>query len=232
LVGTWDTNDIPQFWKVQEGGTMQVEQIPTIETLATFDTGNLEGAMEIKIAWEILKPNGRSIHHIKLLSVITSGDDYSSGPDCAPDNLGGMANESGQMVVLDNYAEILIDNNGDGPDMEVEPKKRTTFYKKPPFEAIPLLIDNVIFANGKTFAPSLNEEIYFELETNRTSEFTVEIFDVNGKFIDYAEKSDDLEWSWDGKNDNGSFVPFGIYILRFIADSGEVSHREAVVVIK
>ena len=232
LVGTWDTNDIPQFWKVQEGGTMQIEQIPTIETLATFDTGNLAGAMEIKIAWGILEPNGRSIHHIKLLSVITSGDDYSSGPDCAPDNLGGMANESGQMVVLDNYAEILIDNNGDGPDMEVEPQKRTTFYKKPPFEAIPLLIYNVIFENGKTFAPSIEEEINFELVSNRGSEFSVEIFDVNGKFIDYAEKSDDLEWFWDGKNDNESFVPFGIYILRFIADSGEVSHKEAVVVIK
>ena len=232
FVGTWDTSDIPQFWKVQEGGTMQVEQISTIETLATFDTGNLEGAMEIKIAWEILEPNGRSIHHIKLLSVITSGDDYSSGPDCAPDNLGGMANESGQMVVLDNYAEILIDNNGDGPDMEVEPQKRTTFYKKPPFEAIPLLIYNVIFENGKTFAPSIEEEINFELVSNRGSEFTVEIFDINGKFIDYAKKSDDLEWSWEGKNDNGNLVPFGIYILRFIADSGEVSHREAVVVIK
>jgi len=232
LVGTWDTNDIPQFWKVQEGGTMQIEQIPTIETSATFNTGNLEGAMEIKIAWKFLKTNGRSIQHIKLLSVITSGDDYSSGPDCAPDNLGGMTNESGQIVVLDNYAEILIDNNGDGPDMEVEPQKRTTFYKKPPFEAIPLLIYNVIFENGKTFAPSIEEEINFELISNRASEFSVEIFDVNGTFIDYAKKSDDLEWFWDGKNDNGILVPFGIYILRFIADSGEVSHREAVVVIK
>ena len=232
LVGTWDTNDIPQFWKVQEGGTMQVEQIPTIETLATFDTGNLEGAMEIKIAWEILEPNGRSIQHIKLLSVITSGDDYSSGPDCAPDNLGGMANESGQMVVLDNYAEILIDNNGDGPDMEVEPQKRTTFYKKPPFEAIPLLIYNVIFGNGKTFAPSIEEEINFELVSNRVSEFTVEIFDINGKFINDAENTEPLSWKWNGKNEKGNFVPFGIYILRFIADSGEVSHKEAVVVIK
>ena len=232
LVGTWDTNDIPQFWEVQEGGTMQVEQIFTIETSATFDTGNLEGAMEIKIAWGILKSNG-SIQHIKLLSVITSGDDYSSGPDCAPDNLGGMANKSGQMVVLDNYAEILIDADEDGnPDMNIEPQMRTTFYKKPPFEAIPLLINNVIFEKGKTFAPSIEEKINFELVSNRASEFSVEIFDVNGKFIDYAEKSDDLQWSWDGKNDNGSLVPFGIYILRFIADSGEVSHKEAVVVIK
>jgi hypothetical protein len=238
FVGTWDTNDLPELWKVQKGGTMQVEQISTIETSATFNTGNLEGAMEIKIAWEIFFFDGehslQNFPRIKLLSVITKGGlEMSSGPDSAPDNLGGMTNDSGQMIVLDNYAEILIDGDGDGlPDMDIEPKKQRTFYKEPPFEAIPLLINNVIFENGKTFAPSIEEEINFELVSNRASEFSVEIFDVNGTFIDYAEKYDDLQWSWDGKNDNGSFVPFGIYILRFIADSGEVSHKEAVVVIK
>ena len=170
---------------------------------------------------------------IKLLAVITGNDLYNSGPDCAPDNLGGMTEYSSQMVVLDNYAEILFDVEGDGrPDMNVKPQERTTYYKKPPFEAIPLLIQNVIFSNGKTFAPILNEEILFELETNRNSEFTVEIFDVNGKFINYAENTEPLHWKWDGKNKNDNFVPFGIYILRFVADSGEVSQKEAVVVIK
>jgi len=237
LVGTWDTNAIPQFWKVQEGGSMEVEQISTTETSSTFDTGNLAGSMEIKISWETLffdvKHSLQNFPSIKLLSVITGGDNHTSGPDCAPDNLGGMTNDSGQMVVLDNYAEILIDADGDGkPDMNVEPQKQTKFFRDPTLPPTPLLIQDVIFSNGKTFAPSIEEEINFELVSNRASEFSVEIFDVNGKFIDYAKKSDDLEWSWDGKNDNGSFVPFGIYILRFIADSGEVSHKEAVVVIK
>ena len=54
FVGTWDTNDSPDFWKVQEGGSMQTELIPSVETSATFDTGNLTGAMEIKIAWDTL----------------------------------------------------------------------------------------------------------------------------------------------------------------------------------
>ena len=235
LVGTWDTNDIPQFWKVQEGGTMQVEQIPTIETSATFDTGNLAGAMELKISWETLFDEEDSLQNfpsIKLLSVITSGDDYTSGPDCAPDNLGGMTNDSSQMVVLDNYAEILIDADEDGnPDMNIEPQIQTTFFSDPTLPPTPLLIQDVIFTNGKTFAPTLNEGIHFELATNRTSEFTVEIFDLNGKFINYAENTEPLSWQWDGKNENGNFVPFGIYILRFIAESGEVSHKEAVVVI-
>ena len=115
--------------------------------------------------------------------------------------------------------------------MNVEPQKKTTFFSDPTLPPTPLLIQNVIFENGKTFAPLLNEGIYFELETNRSSEFTVEIFDLNGKFINYAENIEPVRWQWNGKNENGIFVPFGIYILRFIADSGEVSHKETVVVI-
>ena len=103
--------------------------------------------MEFKIPWNILKSNGNSIHTIKLLSVITSGDDYSSSPDSAPDNLGGMSNTS-QMVVLDNYIEILVDSDLDGnPDIGDSPQARTSFYKKPPFEPIPLSINNAAESN-------------------------------------------------------------------------------------
>ena len=234
FIGTWDTNDTPQFWKVQEGGSLQVDHIQSIETYSTFDTGSLGRSMEIKIPWSTLSANNISINRIKLLSVITSGDDYTSSPDCAPDNLGGMTNNSSQMVILDNYAEVIIDADEDGsPDMDVSPQSRTSFYKKPPFDSVPLLIQDVSFENGKTFAPSLNEQIVFELETNRGTEFSVKIFNLEGKFINYAsEEIAPLTWRWDGRNKGGSLVPFGIYILYFIADSGELSHKEAVVVIK
>ncbi len=239
FVGTWDTNDTPHFWKVKEGGSVEVQQIETSDTLSTrtaasFDTGNLSGAMEIKIPWETLNTSNSSMQSVKLLSVITSPNDYTSGPDSAPDNLGGMSNELGQMVVLDNYVEVLVDEDGDGPDIGVNPQERTSFYKQPPFESIPLLIQNVSFEGGKTFAPTKDENIVFELVTNRNVEFSVQIYDLNGKYIDTAHQinPDLLIWSWDGKNNNGKMVPFGIYILYFIASSGEVSHKEAVVVIK
>ena len=239
FVGTWDTNDTPQFWKVKEGGSLEVQQIATSDTLSTttvasFDTGNLSGSMEIRIPWETLNINNSSLESIKLLSVITTRSNFTSGPDSAPDNLGGMANESGQMVVLDNYAEILIDQDGDGPDMGVNPRERTSFYERPPVKPIPLLIENVTFQNGKTFAPTQDENIIFELLTNRNIEFNVQIFDLNGKYINTADQieSESLIWSWDGLKSNGGMVPFGIYILYFIASSGEVSHKEAVVVIK
>ena len=237
FVGTWDLHDKPEFRKIQEGGSMKVEPVDyTVETSATFDTDNLDGAMEIKILWKTLfYSENRQLQDypkIKLVTVITGSSDFSSGPDCAPDNLGGMTNDSGQMVVIDNYAEIYIDADADGnPDMNVEPQKQTKFLSNPTLPPTPILIQDVIFTNGKTFAPTLNEEIYFELATNRTSEFTVEIFDLNGKFINYAENTEPLSWKWNGKNENENFVPFGIYILRFIADSGEVSNKKAVVVI-
>jgi len=233
FAGTWDTNDTPQFWQVQYGGSLGLVQIQSIESYSTFDTGSLDRAMELKIPWDILKSNGNSINTIKLLSVITSGDDYSSSPDVAPDNLGGMSNTS-QMVVLDNYIEILVDSESDGnPDIGVSPQLRTSFYKKPPFEPIALSINNVIFENGKVFAPLRNQKVQFTLEANRATQFSVKFFDLNGRYINKAEQSSDiLTWSWNGEDETGNVVPFGIYILRFLSDSGELSHKEAVVVIK
>ena len=238
FVATWDTNDNPQFWKVEEGGNNRVEQIFSIESFATFDTDNLDGSMEIKIPFDILFFDSEhsilNFKSIKLLSVITGGDDYSSGPDCAPDNLGGMTDASGQMVILDNYAEITIDNDGDGNiDIGVSPREQTKFLEEPPISPQALIVENVIFENGKTFSPILDEIIQFELNTNRVSDFNVKVFDLNGEFISIGQKSNELlTWTWDGRSSNGDLVPFGIYILCFIADTGEISHNEAVVVIK
>ena len=97
---------------------MQADLLTSVETVSTYDTGNLLGSMEMRIPWDVLYFDDlhsiQEYPRIKMVAVITSGDDQSSGPDCAPDNLGGMANSSGQMVILDNYVEILIDANNDG----------------------------------------------------------------------------------------------------------------------
>ncbi len=238
FMGTWDTNDSPQFWKVQNGGTMQADLLTNIETVSTYDTGNLSGSMEMKIPWDVLYFDDSHLMQqyptIKMVAVVTSGDELSSGPDCAPDNLGGMTNSSGQMVVLDNYVEILIDSNNDGlPDTNIEPQKSTNFYKKPPFNTVPLKVENVKFRSGKVFSPLVDQYVFFSLQTNRVSEFYVEIFNLDGQYINNAElDNSDLSWKWDGRDLKGDLVNFGVYILRFIAASGEVSHKETVVVIK
>ena len=242
FVGTWDTNDTPQFWKVEEGGTSRIEQIfeiDGIETSATFDTNNLDGAMEIKIPFSVLSNDANGLlnfNKIKLLAAITGDADYNSGPDCAPDNLGGMAYDDNQIVTLDNYVEITIDDDGDSSaDIGISPRNQSEYLIMPPIKPEALTVQNVIFENGKTFSPILDGAIEFELELdkNRVSDFSVKIFDLNGNFINLADNLDGfLNWSWDGKDQIGNLVPFGIYILCFIADSGEIRHNEAVVVIK
>ena len=234
FIATWDTNNSPQFWKVQEGGSIQVDLIPNVETYSTYNAGNLNASMEIKIPWEVLYFRTEILMQnnpkIKLVSVITSGDDQGSGPDVAPDNLGGMVNAP---IVIDNYAEILIDSDYDNyPDMEVSPQSRTSFFKKPPFEPITLKVNEVIFTGGRKIFSPKDDVIEFELISNRLSEFHVEIFDLDGKFIDYATQNNNLYWQWDGKMQNGEYAPFGIYILHFVAESGELSHKESLVFIK
>ena len=96
-----------------------------------------------------------------------------------------MINDGGQMVVLDNYVEIIIDNNRDGfPDIGVSPQSRRSFpIKEPPFETMPLEVDMVEFITNKTFSPILDELVSFTLKTNRISNFIVQIFDLNGNYI-------------------------------------------------
>jgi len=236
FLATWDTNSNPKFFKMREGFSVTADEV-TIRDSATFNTGNLSGGMEGAIPWELLYYD--SLHtiqaypRIKMLAVITTGADNLGGPDVMPNNLSGMPSDGKSMAVLDNYAEICVDSTGDGePDMGISPKERVTFYKIPPFEEIPLDVINVEFPDGKVFAPCKSEEITFVLETNRVSLFNTEIYDIEGKFVSNATLINGQNWKWDGKDKNGNLVPFGIYIIRFVADSKEVSHNEAISVIK
>ncbi|MCD6102174.1 MAG: hypothetical protein J7J77_03890 [Candidatus Cloacimonetes bacterium] len=236
FLATWDTNSNPKFFKMREGSSITADEV-TIRDSATFNTGNLNGGMEGAIPWETLYYD--SLHttqnypKIKMLAVITTGADNLSGPDVAPDNLGGMPSNGNSMAVLDNYAEITIDGDGDGlPDIDISPKDSLSFFKTPPFKAISLNVNKVIFPNGKVFAPNKGEIIKCKLVTNRITTFNVEIYSVTGEHICNAVLFGEQEWQWDGRDGSNKLVPFGIYILRFVSDSGEISHNEAVVVIK
>jgi len=249
FLATWDTNNNPQFWKVREGSSLQADEV-SVEDFATFDTGNLDRAMEVAIPWEVLYYSSeRSMLNypsIKFLAVITSGDDNKSGPDSVPDNLGGMSENADEMIVLDNYVSILIDapeneddEFGNGlPDIGIEPNSRTEYLKKPPFKALPLEIIKVNFDDGKVLAINKMDKISFDLKLNRASIFGVEIYNLEGKHIgnaNYSNIQDEegiQKWEWIGRDKQGKYVPFGLYILRFIAESGEVHHKEAIAVIK
>jgi hypothetical protein len=245
FLATWDTNSNPQFWVMEEGSNLTANEYGSIEKAASFDTGNLNRSMEAAIPWEVLYYGGsdgsrtmQNYPSIKLVALITGGDDNTSGPDAAPDNLGGMAEDSGQLLVIDNYIEIIVDKDGDdSPDMEVNPNDwdRISYFKKPPIKATALSIKKINFLNGKVLNPfDETRSFQFEIEVNRDSQFDAAIFDIHGKHIRNLNTvpGEPYRWSWNGKNRNGKLVPFGFYIVRISAESGEVTKTEAFSVIK
>ncbi len=239
FLATWDTNTSPQFWKMQTGSETQADQL-TIEAYSSLNTGKLDRSMEAKIPWNILYPQEnmqdaiKNNPTIKFIAVITSGSDYKSGPDVAPDNLGGMPSDANKSVVLDNYVQINIDPDGNGiPDFGVQPAYNTVFYKRPPIKPTTLKIEKVNFPNGKVFSP-YRQSLVFNIQTNRISPFHTKIYDINGKYIGKAKsiEGEDLSWKWDGKDKTGKIVSSGVYIILIYSDSGETSEKRAITVIK
>ncbi|MCF7913434.1 MAG: hypothetical protein K9M99_12980 [Candidatus Cloacimonetes bacterium] len=243
FLATWDTNTNPQFWKVREGQTRVADEISS-EDYAGFDTGQLGRSMEAIIPWSTLyyseERNMADYPSIRVAAVITAGGDFTSGPDCAPDNLGGMAQDSGQTVIIDNYAEILIDENQDGAaDIDsVEPWQRVSFLETPPIKATPLEITKVEFPEGKGFNRDNEEQIPIRFYTNRLTQYYIYIYNMEGKQVGTATQvgNDIIEnyydFQWDGFNLSGKPVPYGIYILRIFSDSGEITRNEAFAVVK
>ena len=56
------------------------------------------------------------------------------------------------------------------------------------------IIQNVVFEEGKVFSTLVDQEIDFVLEANRSSDFKVQIFNLNGNFIDFADQSSTNKW--------------------------------------
>jgi hypothetical protein len=142
-------------------------------------------------------------------------------------------------VIIDNYVSFKVDINGDNqPDMNVNPLLSRNFYEIPPIVYNPIFIDDISFPNGKNFAPSIGEKIYFCIKSNKISAFRAIIYNLRGEKVNEAKVAlnQDIEgykkFQWDGINIEGEQVPFGIYIVRFLSDDKELSYKEAIVVIK
>lgn len=241
LLATWDGNTIPQFWKVREGSINTADQI-TVESYASMNTGNLGRFMIAKIPWSVLYYNTQrkmaDYPLIKMVAVITGKDDNTGGPDCMPDNLGGMNNESSATAFIDNYVSVNVDaDSSDTSDIGVNPQTIRTFFKQPPFQSVALKLNQFAFDEGRKLNSGRGQILHFRVIPNRATKLKVEIYNMKGEMVNYAVLSSssiigalDQNWYWDGKDKSGKAVPFGFYILRAITDNGEVSKKETIVV--
>lgn len=242
FLATWDTNSTPQFWRMRSGSTYEADQVSVI-SVSTFNTGNLGRSMEAQIAWSDIYYDANhamaDFPDLKVVALITGGGDNTSGPDVAPDNFGGMPNESSTTAFIDNYAGINIDTDNNGvPDMGISPRDRVFFVKKPPLDPVSLKVSTMSFPNGKVFNMSRVTTHPIKITPNRAASFTVEVYNMEGTAMANAVlvSEDPLTreqlWNWNGLDRDGKKVPFGVYIIRAVSSSGEVSRKEAISVVR
>jgi len=227
---TWDGNTAPRLITQLSGTQVDDSQVGSyFRAAATFLQGNPDRAMELALPWRAvfagiagfgtrdtvmtvagvtdtfrLFPPGT---RIKLVGLVTAGGDGTGGPDSAPDNLRGHSDQGGELVYIDNYAEIELDRVDDtgagfgGPDgvadWGVEPASRVTFRFQPPIVALRFALDRRlgITFDRPAFRPDLGERIRFHTQLDqqldpanpvdqiRDFDFTANIFDLNGRFI-------------------------------------------------
>lgn len=227
---TWDGNTAPRLITQLGGTQVDDHQVGAyFRAAATFFQGNTDRAMELALPWRAvfagiagygtrdsvmtvagvtdtfrLFPPGT---RIKLVGVVTAGADGTGGPDSAPDNLRGHSEQGGELVFIDNYAEIELDRVDDtgagfgGPDgvadWGIDPSSRVTFRYQPPIRGLSFALarETGITLDRLAFRPDLGERIRFHtaldqrldpvdpIDQVRNFIFSANIFDINGRFI-------------------------------------------------
>lgn len=199
---------------------------------------------------------------LKIVAVLTAGGDNTGGPDSAPDNTQGHTNDGNQDVIVDNYAIVDLDQADDtglgagGPDgvadWGIEPKSRVTFKFAPPILARPIEL-SAVSLDRPAFAPDRGDLVRFTPEISppidpanpidalRTLNFTAGVFDFRGRRVRqlYSNRSrpaafpgDDLDDRWDGRDDGGSIVEPGIYLIRLVLEPSASRVVKPVVVVR
>ncbi len=148
FLGTWDANLAPRLI-VQLAGNQVSDNMPgpLFSAAASFDQGATGRAMEARIPWTtvfagatrdtLLDEGGLPVPatlvparaEVHLAAMVVAGWDGSSGPDVAPNNSTGLSSDAGALAVIDNFAIVPLDLDGDAlPDMGVEPIARVSFH--------------------------------------------------------------------------------------------------------
>lgn len=145
---TWDTNTEPRLL-LHLSGDMVSDNVPgpLFRAAATFFEDQAGRAMEFSIPWStvypgatrdtVIDPGGAadtatvlpSFTELRLAAFVTGGPDGVSGPDSAPNNLGGHSWDYAIPVTIDNFASLKVDLDGDGlADVGVSPRSRVEFH--------------------------------------------------------------------------------------------------------
>ena len=199
---------------------------------------------------------------IKIAAVVTGSQDGQGGPDTAPDNTRGHSSDASQNVLVDNYVRVELDRNDDsglgsgGPDgvadWGVEPASRATFKIQPPVEPVRLQLVN-LRVDRPAFAPDRGERTRLRFDVNppprpgdplsesRTLTVSANVFDAAGRFVrnlfinqtrTAIAPGDSTFDFWDGRDESGTVVDAGAYVVRVAVEPNQGRATRAVLVVR
>ncbi len=141
--------------------------------------------------------------------------------------------------------------SGGGRTVIVQPKSRITFKVQPPIRSVRFELDSLAFSRP-SFAPSRQQRAGFRFAATspdlsgpsdlagRSVTVSAAVYDMRGQLVRRiytndrrpAERPADGKDSWDGRDDNGSLVPGGIYLLRLVLEPAQFRKLAPIVVVR
>jgi hypothetical protein len=146
---TWDGNPTPHLVIHRIGTMVEDHQVGggLFGAASSFWQAAPDRAMELRVPWSVvfagltrdtvldvagapdsitLVPAGATV---KLAGFVTAAGDNTSGPDSAPNNTGGHTANCCDLVVIDNFVTVRVDEDQDGiPDAGVSPLSRAVIH--------------------------------------------------------------------------------------------------------
>jgi hypothetical protein len=259
FVATWDFNTSPRLLTATGPNTV-IDEISggSFRAAATFQGTQPGRSMEFSLPWarflETRQILGRSVpvlppgvRFVRIVGVVTGGNDGTGGPDSAPDNLQGHTVDGAAEVIIDNFAILDLDADEDRvPDFFIEPRDQVSYLVNPPVLAPGEFGFEDFAFDRPSFSPERGQDLNFRFDIKRPRleeelpffTLSATIYDMKGNLVRrlYDKEQRPLNdpasrtGRWDGKNTNGQFVQGGVYIFRLILEPYQIRLNRAVAV--
>jgi hypothetical protein len=202
------------------------------------------GALELALPWEIIggfEPTDSGVivpadnTWLGVLAVITGSAGTGSG-DAAPNPSVVLENDSTQTAILDNDIQIALDSNGDGfVDIGVSPRDIVVYALPPDVLDNPVrqVLPIKIPLDQKLYSPDLGGVVEFPVTLDPADYelpvyVTARIYSAAGQLVRTLVEDEPMVLStdpvgipWDWKDDRGSIVPGGIYVIAVSGGAGK-----------
>ncbi len=207
--------------------------------------GSEKGALEVAVPWTLFPGFGREGAGVtvpddgkmlRVLAAVTAGPGMGAG-DAAPDPSVVLENDSTRIAILNNTIELPLDADGDGwLDIGVSPRSVAN-YGVPASEDVQGVLPIQVIVADKLIAPGSGQSLQFSISLNPPTYsqpvyLTGRVYSSTGRLLRtlFSEEavllsSGPVAKTWDGRDDGGTMVPGGVYVIAVSGGPGKSASK-------